>query len=286
MLGPNGAPVQGPRVPALPRVLAYHKVTRFELGGTWVSGPRFTRQIDALLADGFHFIDEDAFLAALDGEREPSALEVLLTFDDGYRGLLDHAIPILEERGIPALLFLVTDFVGRENTWELGLPGRRATHMGWDEAADLVRRGFSFGSHSRTHRDLTRLPAAEAANELAGSKAEIEARLRTPARSVSYPFGRLSAGIRAAAERAGYRAGFTLYPPRSTPERDRFALRREGVYVIDTIASIERKLGPGLPFFMEDLKGRLINGFAVITPILKGALAREYRPSRPRRPGR
>ncbi len=284
MLGSNGAAAQGPQSPAgpLPRVLAYHKVTRFELGGTWVSAPRFIRQIDALLADGFHFIHEEAFLGVLDGKREAGEREVLLTFDDGYRELLDHAIPALEARGIGALLFLVTDFMGKENTWELGIPWRRCMHMGWDEAADLGRRGFSFGSHSRTHRDLTRLHAAAAAEELAGSKAELEARLGRPARSLSYPFGRTNAGVRAAAERAGYRVGFSLYPPRSTPPRERFALRREGVYVIDTIASIERKLGGGFPFFMEDVKGRLINGCAVITPVLKGALSRGKRPSRPR----
>lgn len=284
MLGSNGAAAQGPRAPRgpLPRVLAYHKVTRFELGGTWVSAPRFIGQIDAILADGFHFIDEEAFLGVLDGTREAGEREVLLTFDDGYRELLDHAIPALEARGIRALLFLVTDFVGKDNTWELGLPWRRCAHMGWDEAADLGRRGFSFGSHSRTHCDLTRLPAAAAADELAGSKAELEARLGKPAQSFSYPFGRTNAELRAAAERAGYRAGFSLYPPRSTPPRERFALRREGVYVIDTIASIERKLGGGFPFFMEDLKGRLINGCAVITPVVKGALARGNRPFRPR----
>ena len=284
MLGSIGATAEGPRAPArrLPRVLAYHKVTRFELGGTWVSAPRFIRQIDALLADGFHFIDEDSFLAALDGERTAGEREVLLTFDDGYLELLDHAIPALDERGIRALLFLVTDFVGKENTWELALPWRRAAHMGWDEAADLGRRGFSFGSHSRTHRDLTRLSAAEAADELEGSKAELEARLGTPARSFSYPFGRTSAALGAAAERAGYRAGFTLCRPRPALPIERFALRREGVYVIDTTASIERKLGDGFPFFVEDLKGRLINGCAVITPILKGAFARGNRSARHR----
>ena len=152
MLGSIGATAEGPRAPArrLPRVLAYHKVTRFELGGTWVSAPRFIRQIDALLADGFHFIDEDSFLAALDGERTAGEREVLLTFDDGYLELLDHAIPALDERGIRALLFLVTDFVGKENTWELALPWRRAAHMGW------TRRRISDGADSHSGRTRAR----------------------------------------------------------------------------------------------------------------------------------
>jgi len=274
--------LDSPRGGALPRVLAYHKVTAFELGGTWLSPPRFIRQIDAVLESGRRFIDEDAFLAALDGARPCAASEVLLTFDDGYRELLDRAVPALESRGVRALIFLPSAYAGRENSWELALPGRRFEHLGWDEALDLVRRGFSFGSHGRTHRDLTRLDAAALREELAGSREEIEGRLGAPVRSLSYPFGRLNAGVRSEAERAGYRAAFSLYPPRGSAPGDRFALRREGVYVIDTAASVKAKLGRGVPFLVEDIVGRSINGCAVLTPLLKDAAARVRRTLRRR----
>jgi peptidoglycan/xylan/chitin deacetylase (PgdA/CDA1 family) len=263
----------------IPRVLAYHKVTGFELGGTWVPPDRFERQIDALLAAGFRFIDETMFLDALDGRRDSPGREILLTFDDGYRVLLDRAVPALESRRIPALVFLVSAFAGRRNTWELNLPGRRFTHLGWDEIRDLARRGFAFGSHARTHRDLTRLSLEDLRAELADSKREIESRLAVPVRSFSYPFGRLNDRVRGEAERAGYRAAFTLYPPRSA-RPDRYALRREGIYVIDSIGNIKAKLGTGLPFLFEDFKGRMINAFAVLTPLFKGGFRRANTTSR------
>ena len=263
----------------IPRVLAYHKVTGFELGGTWVPPERFERQIDALLDAGFRFIDETAFLDALDGRREPSGREVLLTFDDGYRVLLDRAIPALESREIPALIFLLSAFAGARNTWELNLPGRRFMHLGWDEIGDLARRGFAFGSHARTHRDLTRLSPEDLRAELEDSKKEIESRLAAPVRSLSYPFGRLNGRVRREAERAGYRAAFTLCPPRSA-RPDRYALRREGVYVIDSIGSIKAKLGTGLPFLFEDFKGRMINALAVLTPLFKDGFRRANTTSR------
>ncbi|MFA4948783.1 MAG: polysaccharide deacetylase family protein [Candidatus Krumholzibacteriia bacterium] len=263
----------------IPRVLAYHKVTGFEFGGTWVSPERFERQIDALLAAGFRFIDETAFLDALDGRRESSGREILLTFDDGYRMLLDRAVPALESRGIPALIFLVSAFAGRRNTWELNLPGRRFVHLGWDEIRDLARRGFAFGSHARTHRDLTRLSLKDLRVELADSKREIESRLAASVRSFSYPFGRLNDRVRREAERAGYRAAFTLYPPRSA-RPDRYVLRREGIYVIDSIGNIKAKLGTGLPFLFEDFKGRMINAFAVLTPLFKDGFRRANTTSR------
>jgi hypothetical protein len=83
----------------------------------------------------------------------------------------------------------------------------------------------------------------------------------------------LNERVREEAERAGYRAAFTLCPPRSAP-RDRYMLRREGVYVIDSIGSVKAKLGTGLPFLFEDFKGRMINAFAVFTPFIKDGLRR------------
>lgn len=274
MLPRTDASATGAAPRRLPRVLAYHKVARFELGGTWVPPRRFARQMDALLEAGFRFIDEAAFLDTLDGKREGSDREILLTFDDGYRVLLESAVPVLEARRIPALVFLVSAFAGMGNTWDLRLPGRRFTHLAWDEILDLARRGFSFGSHTRTHRDLTLLPLDEMREEVARSKRELESRLGTEVPSLSYPFAHSAATVRAEAARAGYRAAFTLHPKGTAAGPDRYELRREAVYVIDTVDTIKSKLGGGLAFQLEDGKGRMINAFAGFIPLIKGSLSR------------
>ena len=251
------------------RVLAYHKVTGFEFGGTWITPGGFISQVDFLLGKGYRFIDEEQFLETLDGERAGSDRELLLTFDDGYRELLDNALPALEERNIPALIFLISSYVGKENRWELGLPGRRSRHLSWDEIMDLAGRGFSFGSHTRSHRDLARIPLDEAGYEIRHSKSEIEEKLGRPVRSLSYPFGRVNRAVAREAEAAGYRAAFSLYPSGPNGSIDRYALRRDGVYIIDTRISLKVKLGRGPFFWLEDIKGRAINAVAVLTPLLK-----------------
>lgn len=260
----------GSPIDPFPRVLAYHKVTRFEFGGTWVPPARFASQLDHLLEAGCTFIGEGAFLETLSGTREGRSREILLTFDDGYRELLEEAVPALESRKIPAHIFIVSRFVGRENRWELPLPGRRCRHLSRDEILDLDGRGFTFGSHTRTHRDLTRLDPDEARGEIAESKRELEDMLGSPVRSLSYPFGRFNARIAREASLAGYEAAFSMYPPGPGARLDAFALRREGVYIVDTLGSLRRKVERGPLFWLEDMKGRAINGVAVLTPIFKG----------------
>jgi peptidoglycan/xylan/chitin deacetylase (PgdA/CDA1 family) len=257
-------------IDSFPRVLAYHKVTGFEFGGTWVPPGRFVSHLDHLLDAGCTFISEGLFLETLSGKRNGCAREILLTFDDGYQELLEKAIPALDRRKIPAHIFVVSDFIGRENSWELALPGRRCRHLSGDEISDLAGRGFSFGSHTCTHRDLTRLERNEARDELVRSKQELEDVLGLPVRSLSYPFGRFDARISREVSLAGYEAAFSMYPPGSNGVLDPFALRREGVYIIDTLGSLHRKIDRGPLFWLEDMKGRAINKVAVLTPILKG----------------
>ncbi len=260
----------GPVPPSLPKVLAYHKVTGFEFGGTWISKKRFISSLDYLLDSGFSFISEDNFLDTISGKRIGKGREILMTFDDGYRMIIDNAIPALEQRKIPALIFLITSYAGRENRWELRLPGRKFDHMGWDEVEDLSARGFSFGSHSRSHRDLTRLGIEPLRSELSVSKGVIEEATGHTVRTLSYPFGRSNRSVREETKAAGYEAAFTLYPAGRNSRIDRFDLRREGVWVIDTGRSLVNKLGQGRFFWLEDLKGRAINRVAGLTPLFKG----------------
>jgi peptidoglycan/xylan/chitin deacetylase (PgdA/CDA1 family) len=257
----------GPPDRTLPVVLTYHKITGFEFGGTWMTPARFTSGLDHLADSGYSFIGEDEFIETLDGRRESHGKEILITFDDGYRMLMDDALPYLAARNIPALIFLVTSYAGRENSWELSLPGRRALHLGWDEISDLSSNPlFTFGSHSRSHRDLTRLSCDQLADELSISREVIGHHTGRMARSVSYPFGLVDRKVEDAARSAGYETGFTLFPAGRSGGVDRFSLRREGVWIIDTKGTIDLKLSCGRWFWFEDIKGRTINRFAAITP--------------------
>ncbi len=261
-----------------PRVLCFHKLSRrllFE--GTWTTPVHFTAIIDRLRERGYVFIDETRYLQLLESPEEGASRYVFLTFDDGYAETVDIAHEILSVRGVPLHVFLVSDFSGKENTWELSWRRPRATHLTWERVRELAEAGVTFGSHTARHADSTRVPYDAYVDELRRSRRDIEAATGRPVRTLSYPFGRCNDRCATAARDAGFSAAFSLYPARPNAEVDRYALRRDAVYVIDPVAVVERKLRPNMLYGLEEMKCRAINAVAVLTPLLKTSSVRDPR---------
>ena len=88
--------------------------------------------------------------------------------------------------------------------------------MDWDEAAAFARHPLvAAGAHSRRHRMLAKWPQAEAHEEMAGSKAALEARFGVAVDAFAYPVGdRTSAGPRefALARETGFACAVTTRP--------------------------------------------------------------------------
>ena len=84
--------------------------------------------------------------------------------------------------------------------------------MTWDHLRALAHAGMDVESHTRRHRVLQTLDADGLRDELAGSRADLEAQLGRPVRAIAYPVGRRIAhltAIRAAVAAAGYKIGLS-----------------------------------------------------------------------------
>ena len=254
----------------VPRVLCFHKIsTRFLWEGTWTTPAHFAAIIRSLTERGYTFIDEATYLAALDRPSPAAGKQVFLTFDDGYADTIETAHRILVPLNIPFHVFFVSDYAGRENTWDLSLGRPPHRHLSFQRVGELAHAGVSFGSHTASHSDVTRLSDAALREDLERSRRDIERATGKPVRTLSYPFGRYNANVEKTARAAGFEAAFSLYPQGSNARVDRFALRRDAVYVIDPVATVRAKLERNAFYGLEEMKCRAINAVAVLTPLVK-----------------
>jgi peptidoglycan/xylan/chitin deacetylase (PgdA/CDA1 family) len=221
--------VRGARVEPGLRILYYHRVGPGNDQLT-VSPARFRRQMELIDRAGVRVVD----LSALpDLELGPGASAVAITFDDGYRDIVDHALPALEARGWPATVYVVPDAV--DGTVGYRWYRRTPDLISWAEMRRIEGTGLvHIEPHSMTHPDLTTLDRASAAHEIGGSKAALEDRLGRPARSFCYPGGFFGEREVELVEEAGYETAVGCEYGVNRAPWDRFALRRILVDRYDT----------------------------------------------------
>jgi peptidoglycan/xylan/chitin deacetylase (PgdA/CDA1 family) len=195
----------------LPPVLAWHKVERrHELGVTRISPRRFEKQIERLAMAGWKTLGMEEVIACAIGERVAAPNELAITFDDGYRGLREHAFPVLEAHGFRATCFVITDYAGKLNRWDVAYGGRRFAHLAWRDMRAWQGRGIEFASHTATHPRLTRCSSDQVREELWRSRVAIARELGVETPTVSYPFGAAGEREERLARDAGYAAGFGI----------------------------------------------------------------------------
>jgi peptidoglycan/xylan/chitin deacetylase (PgdA/CDA1 family) len=227
-------------------VLAYHAIA--DLGHDpllreyGVPRTRLAEHLDALLRWGWTFVDLGTVLRAFDGRGRLPARSVLLTFDDAYGDLLSEGLPLLAERGLPAVVFAVADNVGGVNEWDLREGATELRLLDADGLRALVEGGVEVGSHTSSHRALTRVTPEELPDELEGSAARLEALGLPKPRALSYPYGDTSPEVAAAARQAGYEIAFTVRAGIAQRGLDPFGVPRIEVFRSDTTRTLRLKL--------------------------------------------
>jgi peptidoglycan/xylan/chitin deacetylase (PgdA/CDA1 family) len=188
-----------------------------------------------------------------------------VTFDDGYAGVFEHAVPVLRELGIPATVFVVAEALGqragfwwdraeivasltptRRERWlnELRGDARAILGGGGPAGEDLppshrpahgsairgqLGEGIDIGVHSATHRSLPTLSDAELQYEIVTSRAMVQRDLGVECEFFAYPYGLYDARVRALVQAAGYRAGLSLDFGLNGASADPWRLRRVNV---------------------------------------------------------
>lgn len=106
-------------------VLMYHRVLtkeqRAKTGshpGIIVDAEVFASQM-AFLKNRFNVLTIEEFVNRMERKVPFDSATCLITFDDGWRDNYSHALPILRQYGIPAVIFLPVNFIGgRRLFWQ------------------------------------------------------------------------------------------------------------------------------------------------------------------------
>jgi peptidoglycan/xylan/chitin deacetylase (PgdA/CDA1 family) len=243
-------------------ILCYHNVVASDDEPAGAPGLhmrlfRFEQQIRWLI-DHYDVVSLREFVA-MRSERTSRPLAAV-TFDDGYAGVFEHAVPFLEHHRVPATVFVVADVptcgfwwdqpdvIGMltppiRDGWLQRLRGDAAAILSevsasgtemlpaayqpadWSTIREHVSSRIEIGVHSATHRCLPTLTDAELEHEIVTSRTLIHAETGVWPEFFAYPYGLSNGRVGAAVRNAGYRGAVGL-EGRVNGSVDRWALPR------------------------------------------------------------
>ncbi len=240
-------------------ILCYHAVSPTWSADIAVTPEAFERQIRSLRRAGWRFT---GFTEALRLSHERKTVAV--TFDDAFLSVKTHAMPLLGSLGVPATVFVPSDYISRGaplaweglDRWQASPDAHELTPMSWDDLGELAEAGWEIGSHTRTHPHLTAVDSETLITELGHSREECAQRLGRPITSLAYPYGDVDDRVVAGARQAGYAAAAALEWPSSKSSSLRYP--RVGIYQGDSWPRFRLKIAGVLRSrYGARLRGRL-----------------------------
>ena len=160
-------------------------------------------QLNLLRYYGFTFVSgsqvEDYFYKSI----QLPEYSVLLTVDDGFKNYKTKMLPVLEKFQIPSVLFVTTDYVTCEKNYsfvdwtknDVPYPPPETVDNEFVSLTleDMICLGknplIEIGAHTCSHPFLTKIPLADAHQEILQSKKKLEEILQKEIKFFSYPHG-------------------------------------------------------------------------------------------------
>lgn len=202
-------------------IFAYHSISEYTIvyakKREFITCPRQFRKQLLYLTNNFNIVSMQELEGVLQTGRlkEDSAV---LTFDDGHRDNFLNALSILTELKLPAIFFLTTGFIGRDN------------YLTWEQVNIMKEKGFQFGCHTITHPHLTSLSSEMVRGQIMESKLELENKLKQKIRYFSYPYGDYNDSVVNIVKECGFSAAVTTVDSASVlSDTDFFRINRKTV---------------------------------------------------------
>lgn len=183
----------------------------------------FTDFVDYVHKNGYALCSMKQYIESTADERKHL---IVCTFDDGYSNLATIVKPILEKFRFSATVFICTELIGKDNTWN----NKDATlreHLSLEDINLLASVGWEIASHGATHRNLLKLNDVEVDYELSTSKKYLD-RLVGYSLTYAYPYGANNKFIQHCVEKY-YKYAFAVSQGGTSLIADRLQLKRYSI---------------------------------------------------------
>ena len=211
-------------------ILLYHSIAESVAPDyrRWAVMPAaFAAQLTYLRQEGYHALTVTELAHCL--TTSPATLPtkpVVITFDDGLADFYTGALPLLQDYGFPATLYITTGYVEGKSRWLTAVGEGERTMMSWAQIAELPAYGIECGAHTHSHPQLDTLPRRQAHYEVNHSKQLLEEKLGRRVTSFAYPHGYHDKAVQQMVRDAGFTAACGVKDAISRPDDDRFGLAR------------------------------------------------------------
>jgi peptidoglycan/xylan/chitin deacetylase (PgdA/CDA1 family) len=218
----------------------------------------------------YKFIDPITFDEMMQGKRPMRGLNILLTFDDGFKSNYAAAETILKEMGIKAVFFITPNFINCRTRNEVKAfvaenlflsqysPDKVPDYMepmSWEELAQLNQDGHCIGSHTLSHPRLSQLTDMNIMKkEIIESGELLQERIGTSIDFFAYPFGKVSNVDKRFFEIAAkrYRYLFSGVRGFNSSATNRLAIRRDDINLNETTAYLQFIIEGGLSIYHKN----------------------------------
>ncbi len=185
-------------------IIQYHHVDTNSPSVTSVTPEQFSEQMQYLADKHFNVIPLSQLIKALQLKQALPEKTIAITFDDGYKSILNNAHPILKKHGFPYAMFIAIKPIEM----------KYRNMMDWQQINKIASEGAEIMNHSYGHDHLIRrLPAetheqwlSRIKNNIEKTEAVIKQHTGQNHKVLAYPYGEYNTAITNMLKAEGYSA--------------------------------------------------------------------------------
>lgn len=173
----------------------------------------FRSQMEYLKTKGYSTLGMEELMAFFDREVPVPKGSVLLTFDDGYDDFYKNALPVLNELGLKATIFVSTGLMDNQG------------YLSWEEISQATPSAYLFANHTWSHKNM-QTTKEKIEFEILTADIQLAERALNSPRVFAYPYGLVSDYAKKYLEELEYKLAFGTRVGSTLCKKQRFELPR------------------------------------------------------------